>query len=237
MHQWRSARAILLAVALGVMPIACDLQQLGGDQRNGSDPESKPPNPERTVNDETAEEEGFQFLQDWTTRNSNLWNSQLGLLSGRPEVRMLEIGCFEGRSTIWFLDNILTHPTSKIACIDIFSVQRLEDRFDHNIQVSGHGARVTKIKDFSQRALRTLEPRSFDIIYIDGCHRSDCVFIDTAFSWELLKAGGYLIFDDYQGPLGQPKRVIDPFLVSFEPFIEVLHKDYQVMVRKIRHAY
>jgi predicted O-methyltransferase YrrM len=237
MHDRPTLHSILLATALGLLPAACDFQQVEGEQRGASRSGLRAPDPARTVKNELAKEQGFDFLQNWTTKNSEIWTAQLAPLKGKPRLQMLEVGCFEGRSTIWFLDNILTHGTSRIACIDIFSVKRLEDRFDHNIEVSGHGARVTKIKDFSQRALRTLEPRSFDIIYIDGCHRSDCVFIDAAYSWELLKVGGVLIFDDYGGPLGRPKVVIDPFLVSFEPFIRVLHKDYQVILRKIRHAY
>jgi len=237
MHHAHIAQTILLAVVLGVISIACDPQQVEGEQHDVSHSKSQAPNPARTTINDIAEEQGFRFTKDWTSKHRELWTKQLAPLRGKPRLQMLEVGTFEGRSAIWFLDNILTHGTSTITCVDVLVDERLEDRFDHNIKVSGHGAKVRKIKDFSQRALGTLEPRSFDIIYIDGCHSPHCVFIDTAYSWELLKAGGYLVFDDYGGQQEKPKRIIDPFLAAFAGYIEVLHKDYQVILRKTGHAY
>lgn len=219
------------------MSIACDRQQIEGERHDVSHPKSQAPNPERTANNDIAEEQGFTFTKDWTARNREIWTTHLAPLKDKPHLQMLEIGTWEGRSAIWFLDNILTHGTSTITCVDVFKDKQAEERFDHNVKVSGHGAKVRKIKDFSQRALGTLETRSFDIIYIDGCHSPHCVFTDTAYSWELLKAGGYLVFDDYGGREEKPKRIIDPFLAAFASHIEVLHKDYQVILRKTGHTY
>ncbi len=39
----------------------------------------------------------------------------------RPGLRFLEIGCFEGRATVWMLTNVLTHPTCRIDVIDTFA--------------------------------------------------------------------------------------------------------------------
>ncbi|MCZ6464828.1 MAG: class I SAM-dependent methyltransferase [Proteobacteria bacterium] len=36
-----------------------------------------------------------------------------------------------------------------------------------------------------------------DFIYIDGCHEAACVLLDAVLSWDLLKVGGTMIFDDY----------------------------------------
>jgi hypothetical protein len=33
---------------------------------------------------------------------------------GRVRVRAIEIGCLEGRTSLWFINHILTHSTSKL---------------------------------------------------------------------------------------------------------------------------
>lgn len=66
---------------------------------------------------------------------------------------MLEIGSYEGRSAVWFLENILTHPTARIVCVDLFTRLPFELRFDHNIRISGAGDKVTKMKGRSETVL------------------------------------------------------------------------------------
>lgn len=114
-----------------------------------------------------------------------------------------------------------------------------ERLFDSNL--SAFQSRVKKIKALSQDGLRTLAPKSFDFIYIDGSHVAKDVFIDTALSWDLLKPEGFIIFGDYNwtGRAGHnygtrriPKAALDKFLMVFEPYLEIEHKDYQLIVRK-----
>jgi predicted O-methyltransferase YrrM len=38
---------------------------------------------------------------------------------------------------------------------------------------------------------------NYDIIYVDGAHNADDVYFDAIHSWEYLKEGGYIIFDDF----------------------------------------
>jgi len=185
-----------------------------------------------------AAEAKYEFTTDWVTPHANLWTEQLKHLKGKPNVHALEIGSFEGRSAIWFLENILIHHTSSITSIDIFAEKTYEEKFDRNIQVSTFTKKVRKIKAPSQKILRELEWNSYDFVYIDGSHVAKDVLLDAVLSWDLLKAGGIIIFDDYQWrvkahkPWARPQTAIDAFLQVFEPYIEILHKEYQVVVRK-----
>src|SRR5689334_15173769 len=61
-----------------------------------------------------------KFTVDWFSSNIDHWENWLNVLKNKPRLRFLEIGCFEGRATRWFLENILTHRTSKIVCVDTF---------------------------------------------------------------------------------------------------------------------
>ena len=199
-----------------------------------------------------AAEAKYEFTTDWVASHANLWTEHLKHLKGKPNIHALEIGSFEGRSAIWFLENILVHPTSSITCVDIFEKKYgYEDRFDRNIQATGLAHKLKKIKGSSQKVLRELEWNSYDFIYIDGSHVAKDVLLDAVFSWDLLKVGGIIIFDDYQykvdryqflkfrlsaksrlAPWRRPKIAIDAFLEVFQPYVEVRHKEYQVVVRK-----
>ena len=179
----------------------------------------------------------YEFTVDWVSNNVEDWRKHLGEFRGKPDLRSLEIGSYEGRSAIWFLEEILTHHSSRITCVDLFEVAEIEARFDRNVEASGVAFKVHKIKGDSQVVLRQLGAQKFDFIYIDGSHTAKDVLLDTALSWGLLKEGGLLIFDDYRlriewHPSRRPKMAIDAFLEIFDPYIETLHFGYQVIVRR-----
>jgi predicted O-methyltransferase YrrM len=174
------------------------------------------------------------FVQDWTR--------VLAPIAGRPGVRMLEIGSFEGRSASWFLQNVLTDESARLVCIDLFSRPGLEARFDHNVGLADRHGQVRKLKGMSADVLATLEPASFDVIYVDGGHDAATVLLDGLLAWRLLKSGGTLIFDDYlwepQRPAsGRPQLAIDLFREALADEMESLHAGYQVIVRKREHPH
>jgi predicted O-methyltransferase YrrM len=147
---------------------------------------------------------------------------------------MLEIGSFEGRSTVWFLDNVLTHPSATIVCVDTFEFGHA--RFDHNISVSGFAEKVRKLKGSSDLLIPSLPLESFDIVYVDGDHHAPNVLMDGVLSWYRLKPGGVMIFDDDwmdKLPDSRPQMAIDLFLKLFEGRHEILLRENdQVIVWK-----
>lgn len=190
----------------------------------------------------TPSPDKFDFTVDWTSQNTKDWGEILAPLKGRPDIKALEVGSYEGRSAVWFLQNILTGPNSSIACIDIFDQPAIEARYDKNIKATGNSAKVIKIKDRSDRALTKLTPASYDLIYIDGSHYSKDVLVDAVLGWELLKPNGIMIFDDYdwhntrEGALlnrhKTPQMALDGFLTVYGPYVDVIKKDYQLTIRK-----
>jgi predicted O-methyltransferase YrrM len=155
-------------------------------------------------------------------------------LAGIPDVHIVEIGSFQGMSACWFLDKILTHPTARLTCID----PSFHAQFDDNIHKTGSSAKVMKLTGQSHLLLPTLSPDSADVVYIDGCHLADYVYHDATLAWSVLKVGGVIIFDDYEWtdpnyPDQDPKLGIDRFLALVQSQIELLHKDYQVMIKRL----
>ena len=180
----------------------------------------------------------YHFTTDWFSEHIPTWDEVLADYKGRPGLNYLEVGVFEGRSAIWMLENVLTHPTSRLTAVDVFPLQ-LKARFAGNLKKSGLAQKAIPVQGYSEIVLRQLPLDTFDIIYIDGSHRARNVLSDVVLSWELLKTGGLLIFDDYRLDVDilpidlRPKLAIDTFLTSFGNEIETVHRGYQIFVRKI----
>jgi predicted O-methyltransferase YrrM len=183
------------------------------------------------------------FTSDWSSSRFPTWMSVLEEMID-ANVEVLEIGSWEGRSAIFFLE-YLRH--SRITCIDTFEGSPLlrtipawsaaipdsQKRFDSNL-AAYHG-RVEKICSHSVPALFALgqSQRRFDVIYIDGSHDRDDVLMDSLLSWRLLNSGGIIIWDDYVYPGPRPpKAAIDAFLQMNDGQFVELHREKQVIVRK-----
>jgi dTDP-4-amino-4,6-dideoxygalactose transaminase len=187
--------------------------------------------------------QGKDFTSDWSSTRFSTWVSVLaGFVDS--DVKVLEIGSWEGRSAIFFLEYL---PRSRITCIDTFEgspllrtiprwsgeIAHSQRRFDSNLLP--YGDRVEKIHACSLPALFSLSQsgRRFDVIYIDGSHDRDDVLMDSILSWRLLNPNGILIWDDYIHPGPRPPRVaIDAFLtMNAGEFVE-LHRGRQLIVCK-----
>ena len=79
----------------------------------------------------------YTFTKDTFTDKISAWTKPLGEFKGKPGINYLEIGTFEGRSALWMLENILTHPTSTLTIIDAFQEKNSYKTFESNINLSG----------------------------------------------------------------------------------------------------
>lgn len=190
----------------------------------------------------------YKFTQDWFSADIPNLSRFLAPFKGKP-IKMIEIGSFEGRSTVWFLENTLIHPKASITCIDTFAgspehqnikinLQNLEKIFDYNVKTSGYSSKVFKIKGVSQEVLRKLPLYSYEIIYIDGSHKACDVLEDAVLSFRLLKKHGVMVFDDYIWPvklpeIKKPKKGIDAFLNIYQGQYQILHQKEQLFIKKL----
>lgn len=193
------------------------------------------------------------FTADWFTNgliNFEYAKAQMGTL---PE-SILEIGCHEGRSTCWMLENLLSENGS-ITCIDPFANEPLsafrnehppenriiEEIFRHNtdlVKKSDQTIRLMPTLSFYALAELITEQAQFDFVYVDGSHSADEVLADAVMAFGLLKKNGYMIFDDYlwmvaADSLDRPKMSIDAFVNMFQKHIEVKLINYQYIIQKV----
>lgn len=159
------------------------------------------------------------FTTDWTTRYVKTWTRWLQEFAGKPNIKALEVGCHEGRSSLWFCENILTGDRCRLDCVDAWVMRpETEPRFDQNTA----GLPINKIKSLSVVALPKLllENRRYSFAYVDGNHNSEFVLFDLIVAWQMIRSGGILIADDYTLTTSKLKY---PPKLAIESLIACLH--------------
>lgn len=193
----------------------------------------------------------YKFSHSWFLGSEISTLACQYLRNDKPN-RLLEIGCFEGLSSVFFADNFLDHPESKMVCVDPFlklesndhapfmsriegSSSVVEDNFDFNIARCRNASKISVHKVTSDRFFATLEPEeTFSFIYVDGSHEPECVRRDLVHSFAALGIEGILWMDDYLGGDGVGiKGAMDTFLAAHQGRFEVIHSGYQLAIRRL----
>jgi predicted O-methyltransferase YrrM len=188
----------------------------------------------------------MEFTRDWFSLNAPIWKQTLNIFKDKP-INVIEIGSFEGRSTVWLFENILTNKQAHLDSVDPYlpyldksfhldqaEMDKAEERFYKNTEKYKDQITTHKIRSFEYLKLRTIPA---DLIYIDGDHTAQGALIDGVQSHLLLKQGGIIIFDDYlwAGLLESPdlpKPAIDAFTTCFAEYYKVLSIGYQLILMK-----
>ena len=188
-----------------------------------------------------------KFSQDWFSSNLPYWSSILGNnFKNSPELQFLEIGSFESRSACWLMENVLTHDSSRLVCVDTFAgseehvgldLTSLRKIFDHNTREWKDKIEVHQMKSVDALPKLIVDDQKFDVIYVDGSHLACDVLFDAVNSFKLLKVGGLMIFDDYLGGnLITPhdvKPAVDAFVFSYSEKVKIVAVAYQYWVQKV----
>ena len=143
--------------------------------------------------------------------------------------KVIQIGVFEGMDLVWQMQNLFIHPASRVIAIDPWEAttkldqQYMDDvyeRAQHNLRK--WRGQVELVRGYSQQILPTLLNEgagTYDLIIIDGDHNAPAVYTDAIYSLQLLKVGGWMLFDDVRNQ--QPKKDhvqkgLDQFMDDFE---------------------
>lgn len=192
----------------------------------------------------------ISYSVDWFSHNIRIWDTVFDKyeLKNKDNLKFLEIGCFEGRSTNYLLDNILTGNNCTIDVVDTFEASmnetgmafdkslahNLYDKFVNNVQ--NHIDKITIHRGKSGEILKKdFKENTFDFIYVDGSHTAYDVLQDAILCHPLLKLGGLIIFDDFGwkdpnnlDPTNSPEMGITFFYNCYKPFYEMVFSAYQV---------
>lgn len=190
----------------------------------------------------------MSYSTDWFTKNIPVWEETLADLKGKP-IKAVELGSYEGRSAVWMLENILTHPRASIICVDDWTdgvnttdLEGTKPRWDEIkadffANVAPFKEKVHVADQRTTDFLLANQDNKVDFIYVDASHTAADCLTDGVLSHLMLKRGGIIIFDDYLwGALHHapnvPKGAIDAFMECFAEEYEALALGYQVVLRK-----
>ena len=178
----------------------------------------------------------YYFTVDIFSHRISLWSEHLQPFVGKV-VKVLEVGSYQGMSSCWMLDRVLTHPQSQLTCID----SSFDSTFRENIVKTSAESQVTMFEgDIHQLMADT--PNSFDLINLqDRCKLSQHTEENTRLAWQLLKPGGLIIFSYYgwrdpQDATQNPTQGIDRFLQPIKEQWQSVHFSppiCQLIIRKL----
>jgi hypothetical protein len=185
----------------------------------------------------------YKYTKNWFL-DSELKQKLLNYINKDAKNSVLEIGCYEGLSSVFFADNILNHPESTMICVDPFLninnndheyllVNNEEDNFDYNISICSNKEKIIINKITSDLFFKT-NKRIFNFIYIDGCHECDFITRDMENSFKFLESGGIMWMDDYGGgDGGKIRNTMNKFLSDYVGQYNIIHTGYQLAIIKI----
>ena len=197
----------------------------------------------------------FTFQRSWFDEDVRPdWEKLTDPIRGR-KLSILEVGSFEGASTTWILDHLMTHPESRMTAIDTFEggmehldpdqvhkydVSLLESRFRSNISKCEHVNKLRVIKAKSDDALLDLrrDGARFDFIYIDASHVAIDVLHDAVVCWRMLDVHGIMVFDDvawkgYMEDCYNPRIAIKSFVQCTTQEVSAMETEGQMWVTKV----
>ena len=184
----------------------------------------------------------YCYSQNWFIA-SEIINKLVNILDTSKENKMLEIGSFEGLSSVFFADNFLNTPNSTLTCVDPFLtidcndhkqyLQNNEEKtFDYNISVCPNSSKIKVYKITSDDFFK-INNKTYNFIYIDGCHEADFILRDMENSFKILETNGIMWMDDYGGGDGiKIKNTMNSFLEKHMGEYELIHSGYQLAIRK-----
>lgn len=193
----------------------------------------------------------YEFTKDWFSWAPEVWTQLIPMLPGEPGQRgFLEIGSFEGRSSVWIGEHMMKEGDT-LLCIDTWQggeehsgedMQEVHNRFLRNMEklenlkpIDWDFDRDTSVEALARSINNYSAP--FHFIYIDGSHQAKDVLTDACMAWQLLAPGGIMVFDDYlwgnpRDVLHRPKSAIDAFTNIFAEELQVIHSGYQLIIKR-----
>jgi predicted O-methyltransferase YrrM len=157
---------------------------------------------------------------------------------------VLEIGCYEGLSSVFFAHYCLNNDESTLTCIDPFLnidnndhkqylLNNEETNFDYNISNCNNSHKII-VQKITSDDFFLHNTKTYNFIYIDGCHEPEYIFRDMKNSFSVLEIGGIMWMDDYDGGVGgKIKSAMHSFLDTIQGHYEFIHRGYQLAIRRL----
>lgn len=188
---------------------------------------------------------------NWFAGAQHNFETYLSSFAGKPSIRFLQLGAFNGDASIWMLDNILTDPTSELIDVDTWLGSPTEDIHSKMNFDDVWKSYLHRVKDYDNVYPFKMSTNDFfngysddgesdwwiDFIYVDADHTASGVLDDAVMAWQHLKPGGIMAFDDFnwkheKGELYEPKSAINFFCWAKQLELTIIETNEQLWIRK-----
>ena len=186
-------------------------------------------------------EKKYKFsYDDWFSNNYTIWENLV--VNKISHINYLEIGSFEGRSTV-FIGELKN--TNSITAIDTWegsdehntiSFIKVFKNFKKNIKVLNI-SNINYFKTTSDNFFKN-NKNVYNLIYIDGSHKYNQVKKDFVNSLNCIEKNGYIICDDflwffYQDVEKNPIKAILECYNEYKKELSVEFINHQIIFKKI----
>lgn len=177
---------------------------------------------------------------NWFSGQTQNFENNLYIFKNK-KVDFLQIGAYLGHASRFMLENILTNSGSTLTDVDTWTGSTgsdeamhkemdwnyIEKKYEEELSVF-IGNKLSKYKGSSDSFFENND-RHFDFIYIDGHHEEEYVQRDATNSFNFLKDGGIIAFDDCGG-LQHIKDIAEN--LAKENNLEIITSNWQIWMRK-----
>ena len=146
------------------------------------------------------------------------------------DIHVLEIGSYEGLSSVFFADNFLEREGSSLTCVDPFLRIPNNDHADYFTRCDN--SNKIKVFKITSDEFFANNDKKFNLIYIDGCHEPEFISRDLENGFECLEENGIMWMNDYGKTIIAVKRAMNKFLIKHKGEYETIHQGYQLAIQK-----
>jgi hypothetical protein len=188
--------------------------------------------------------EKYIYTQEWflVSELKKHINKLNKYIDRSKDLNILEIGSYEGLSSVFFADNFLESEGSTLTCVDpflrapnndhVFYLQNnQENHFDINITRCNNSEKIKVFKITSDDFFEN-NKKKFNLIYIDGCHEPEFISRDMENGFKCLEEKGIMWMNDYGKSIIAVKRAMNQFLIKHRGEYETIHQGYQIAIQK-----
>ena len=183
----------------------------------------------------------FDFSNEWFDNNIPIWIDLFKKenLFNR-NLRILEIGCFEGRSTLFLLKNL---NVNEIICVDPMleyeelkaDFKKVNEKFKNNVKIYKNC--ILEKKTSKEYFKNNLISKNFDLVYLDGDHHANQVYDDLVNIYKNLNNYVVIIIDDLFVDVFENKEEnlingVYKFLDNYGPKLKIIYTYHQIIIKK-----
>ena len=150
----------------------------------------------------------YKYTQNWFLE-SEIKQYLFKFMDKSKQNNILEIGCYEGISSVFFADQLLENTNSSLTCVDPFLNMenndhkeylrnKEEETFDYNIRICKNANKIC-VQKLTSDIFFEKNTKTYNFIYIDGSHETDFIKRDMENSFQFLEKNGIMWMDNLRG--------------------------------------